>query len=67
MKEKQIVHNDEVAKFKLYSLKELEPILGITRKAMIGYIGTGRLKAVKLGNRWKVSQENLQKFVNGEE
>ena len=28
------------------------------------YIKNGRLKAVKIGRAWRVTEENLQKFLN---
>lgn len=50
----------------LYTLTELEPILGVTHRTLQTYIKTGRLKGVKIGGKWKVSAETLQRFVNGE-
>lgn len=54
-------------KFKLYTLTELEPILGVTHRTLQSYVKSGKLKAVKVGNKWKVSEENLNKFINGED
>lgn len=51
---------------KVYSLTELEPILGVTHRTLQSYIKNGRLKGVKIGGKWKVSGENLKKFINGE-
>lgn len=51
---------------KVYSLTELEPILGVTHRTLQSYIKDGRLKGVKIGGKWKVSGENLRKFINGE-
>ena len=53
--------------FKLYTLSELQPILGVSNRTLHTYIKDGRLKAVKIGGKWKVTEENLKKFVNGEE
>ena len=52
---------------RLYTLTDLEPILGVTHRTLQSYVATGRLKAVKIGGKWKVSEETLRKFVNGEE
>lgn len=52
-------------KLKLYTLAEIEPILGVTRRTLLEYIKSGKLKAVKIGNKWKVSEENLKDFING--
>jgi len=51
----------------LYSLTELEPILGVTHRTLQTYITSGRLKGVKLGGKWRVTEENLRKFLNGEQ
>ena len=51
----------------VYTLTELEPILGVTHRTLLTYVTSGRLKAVKIGGKWKVSEENLKKFINGEE
>ena len=51
---------------RLYTLSEIEPILGVTHRTLLSYIKDGRLKGVKLGGKWKVSEENLKKFINGE-
>lgn len=51
---------------KLFTLSEIEPILGVTHRTLLTYIKDGRLKGVKLGGKWKVSEDNLRKFINGE-
>lgn len=51
---------------KVYNLTELEPVLGVTHRTLLNYIKDGRLKGVKIGGKWKVSGENLRKFINGE-
>ena len=51
---------------KVYSLTEIEPILGVTHRTLLTYVKDGRLKGVKIGGKWKVSEKNLQKFINGE-
>ena len=56
----------ELEALKVYSLTELEPILGVTHRTLQSYIKDGRLKGVKIGGKWKVSGENLRKFINGE-
>ena len=51
---------------KLYTLAEIAPILGVTHRTLLNYIGSGKLKAVKIGGKWKVSEDNFKRFVNGE-
>lgn len=50
----------------LYTLTEIEPILGVTHRTLLTYMKEGRLKGVKVGGKWKISEENLMKFINGE-
>jgi len=50
---------------KLYTLQELESILETSTRTLLAYIKQGKLKAVKIGGKWKVSEANLQDFVNG--
>jgi len=57
----------ELEALKVYSLTELEPVLGVTHRTLQSYIKDGRLKGVKIGGKWKVSEENLRKFLNGEQ
>lgn len=56
----------ELEALKVYSLTEIEPILGVTHRTLLNYIKDGRLKGVKIGGKWKVSGDNLRKFINGE-
>lgn len=51
---------------RLYTLTDLEPILGVTHRTLQTYIKEGRLRGVKVGGKWKVSEENLMRFLNGE-
>lgn len=51
---------------RLYTLTELEPILGVTHRTLLTYMKQGRLRGVKIGGKWKVSEEILRRFVNGE-
>lgn len=55
----------ELEELKVYSLAEIAPILGVTHRTLLTYIKDGRLKGVKIGGKWKVSGENLRKFING--
>lgn len=50
---------------KLYTLQELEGLLEVTTRTLLQYIKEGKLKAVKIGGKWKVSESNLQDFING--
>ena len=58
--------NPQPIPFRLYTLTELENILGVTRRTLQNYMRSGRLNGVMIGGMWKVSEENLKRFVNGE-
>lgn len=53
--------------FKLFTLTELEEILGVTHRTLLEYVKQGKLKARKIGGKWKVTEENLKAFINGED
>lgn len=50
----------------LYNLEQVSEILGITHRTAWSYVKQGKLKAVMIGNAWKVTEENLKKFINGD-
>lgn len=56
---------EESGRFKTYTLKELETILSVTNRTLQQYIKDGKIKAVKIGGKWRVTPENLEKFING--
>lgn len=64
--EARVKELEELEELKVYTLTEIEPILGVTHRTLLTYIKDGRLKGVKIGGKWKVSGENLRKFINGE-
>ena len=49
---------------KLYSLTEIEEIVGLTAQTLKRHIKSGKLDAVKIGNRWKVTKKNLEEYIN---
>jgi excisionase family DNA binding protein len=57
----------ELEALKVYTLTEIEWTLGVTHRTLLNYVKSGRLKAVKIGGKYKVTGENLRKFLNGEQ
>ena len=55
----------ELDEFKLYTLTELESVLGVSHRTLLTYVKQGRLKAVKAGGKWKVTKEQLKAFIEG--
>lgn len=49
----------------MYDVKETAQILGVTTRTIMNYIRDGKIKAQKVGGKWKISKENLESFCNG--
>ena len=49
---------------KIYTLKEVEKLLGVTQRTLYNYIKQGQLKAVKIGKYWRVPHKVLEDFIN---
>ena len=56
----------DLEELKLYSLAEAEPIVGLSAQTLKRHIKAGKLEAVKVGNRWKVTKNSLEKYIKGE-
>ncbi len=52
-----------VKETRLYSLSEAGEILGISHRMMLYYVTQGKIKAVKLGSRWKIRGTDLKEMV----
>jgi excisionase family DNA binding protein len=52
-----------IESLRLYTLTELEAILGVTHRTLQTYMKNGKLHGVKIGGKWKVSEESLRSFV----
>ena len=47
-----------------YKLEEVADILRVSRRTLSTYIKKGKLHAFKIGPGWRVSKENLVKFID---
>jgi len=56
----------KIGKRQFYNVKTLAKMLFIPVETVRLYIRRGRIKALKIGKRYLVSEENLQKFLDGE-
>ncbi len=54
---------NDISDLKLYSLTELEEIIGVTHRTLLSYVKDGKLKAVKVGSKWRVSRADLISFI----
>lgn len=50
---------------KMYNLSEVQEILSISRRTMMDYVHSGRVKAVKVGGKWKVSEAEVKRIADG--
>ncbi|MDY0277279.1 MAG: helix-turn-helix domain-containing protein [Acholeplasma sp.] len=48
---------------KIYSVFEVCEMLAVSRKTINKYIASGELKAIRLGNQLRVTEESLEKFL----
>lgn len=51
---------------KVYSLKEVSKILGVTERTLYNYVKAGKIKVQKIGGKWIMTEENLKKLIKGE-
>ena len=48
---------------KLYTLTEIEPIIGVSHRTLLTYVKEGRLKASKVGGKWRVTQGAIKELI----
>lgn len=57
----------QIGDIKLYSVKDLHDALGVNERTIRDWFNKGRLKGVKIGTEWNITEENLKRFFNAEE
>jgi excisionase family DNA binding protein len=50
-----------------YDLKDIQEKLQISRVTALKLLGTGKIKARKIGRQWWVNEEDLITFLEGKE
>lgn len=50
---------------KLYEVEDLVAMLKVSRITVQGYLRSGRIKGIKIGKRWHVTEKNLKDFLSG--
>jgi len=53
-----------MAEIKVYTIDELVQLLRVTRRTIYNYIKEGKLKAVKMGKYWRVTEKALEQFLS---
>lgn len=54
---------DSIDDLKLFSLTEVEEVLGVSHRSLLTYVQTGRLKATKSTGKWRITKKDLQDFI----
>ena len=49
---------------KVYTIEELVEVLQVTRRTIYNYLKDGKLKAVKMGKYWRVTEKQLEEFLS---
>jgi len=57
---------ERLTDIRLYSLTEIEDIIGVTHRTLLSYVKNKRFRASKVGGKWRVTEGNLRSFINGE-
>jgi excisionase family DNA binding protein len=47
----------------VYTLKEIQDLLQVTRRTLYNWIKDGKLKAFRIGKEWRVTKEALEEFT----
>ena len=55
----------ELDEFKLYTLTELEKVIGVSHRTLLSYVKSGQLKARKIAGKWRVTSDQLRDFLDG--
>ena len=50
---------------KMYSINQLAEILGVHRNTILNWIKIGKVKAVRIGNLWRISEEEIEVIKQG--
>ena len=56
---------EELEELKLYTLNEIAPVLGVTKRTLLNHVYNGTLKANKIGGKWRVTKSQLDDFLKG--
>jgi len=54
-----------ISGMKLYEVEDLVKMLKVSRVTVQAYLRAGRIRGVKIGKRWHVTDSNLRDFLTG--
>lgn len=52
-----------VKDLEVYTLKEIEDLLHVTRRTLYNWIKGGKLRAFRIGKEWRVTRDALEEFL----
>lgn len=55
---------EKVKEIKVYNTDEAAEILHVSRQTVYNYIKEGKLKAKKIGKEFRITHEELERFVS---
>jgi excisionase family DNA binding protein len=56
----------QIGDIKIYSVKDLHEALGVNQRTIRDWFNKGRLRGVKIGIEWHITEDNLKMFLSGE-
>lgn len=58
---------DALKDLKLYTLTDLEEIIGVSHRTLLSYVKDGRLPCKKINGKWRITEEALRKYLQLDE
>lgn len=55
------------AKVTIYNINDLIEMLGVSRTTIIKYIKQKKIRAFKVGNTWRITEEALKEYIKESE
>lgn len=49
----------------MYSLLQVATIFCVTRQTVLNWVKSGYIKGVKVGRKWLIAQEEIERLQNG--
>lgn len=56
----------EINGVKIFTLREVAELLGISYQTALKYVKQGRIPAAKAGNNYAITEQSLMRWLNGE-
>ncbi|MBI4698681.1 MAG: helix-turn-helix domain-containing protein [Nitrospirae bacterium] len=57
----------KIGDIRIYSVKDLHRALGVNERTLRDWFNKKRLKGVKIGTEWHITEENLKRFLNADD